>query len=221
MSLSDITQTARLIGTIKAKRSTVLAAKSTGTLDYLVQAGQKVSKGSLIARLENSELENVYTILKDAVKIAKDRYHRLLTLEKSNAASKHAVEERKNQWIEPEKALSDAKIELDKTHFTAPFEGIVGAYKILEGSQVQEGDPIVTFYDPSEVIVEFDIPAPLLSQIEDGKIAIINKKQYRISHVQKMIDPDTWSCPIYRTRVDEKIQLFTLLLTGCYYPVNE
>lgn len=193
--LGDITQTICLIGTVKAKRSTVLTARSSGTLDYLVHAGQKVPKGSLIARLENSELENAYTVLKDAVKIAKDRYHRLFILAKSNTASKHAVEERKNQWITAEKTLSDAKVALDKTRFTAPFNGVVGTYKILEGSQVQEGDPIVTFYDPSGIVVEFDIPAPLLSQIQDGQTVTINKKQHHISHVQKMIDPDTHMAP--------------------------
>ena len=51
-AFKNITQSVRLIGTIKAKKSTELTAKVTGTLDYIAHVGQKISKGDLIAKLK-------------------------------------------------------------------------------------------------------------------------------------------------------------------------
>jgi membrane fusion protein (multidrug efflux system) len=105
--------------------------------------------------------------------------------------SKQALEEKKAQWIDAQKRLSLAKIELDKSRFIAPFEGIVGVYKITPGSQVAEGESIVTLYDPTDVMVEFDIPGSLLHQLKDGQQVYVNGKSFPITHIQKMIDPET------------------------------
>jgi membrane fusion protein (multidrug efflux system) len=199
----NITQSVHLIGTVQAKRSTILIAKATGTLDYIAYAGKKISKGEVIAKLENIDLERTYTLSESAEKNAKDQYDRILQLEKSKLAKKQDVEDRKNQWIEAQKALNEAKIALEKTTFIAPFDGIVGGFKIREGVQVQVGDPIVSFYDPSALIVEFDIPTPILKLIQ-GKLdhnmdqkVIIDGKKITVPHIQKMIDPDTHMSPAY------------------------
>jgi membrane fusion protein (multidrug efflux system) len=201
----DITQSVGLIGTVQAKRSTVLFAKTIGTLDYVAHAGQKITKSDLIAKLENADLERTFILSESAAKNAKDQYDRILQLEKSRLAPKQDVEDRKNQWIEAQKALNGAKIQFDQTRFIAPFDGIVGGFKIREGVQVQVGDPIVSFYDPSELIVEFDIPTPILKLLHnktgtksgsDHKV-IIDGKKITVPQVQKMIDPDTHMSPAY------------------------
>jgi membrane fusion protein, multidrug efflux system len=205
ITYKNITQTIRLVGTVQAKRSTVLIAKTIGTLDYIAHAGEKISRKGVIATLENADLENTYTLSLSAEKNAKDQYERIVQLEKSRLAKKQDVEDRKNQWIEAQKALNTARIEFDKTRFFAPFDGIVGGFKMREGVQVQIGNPIVSFYDPSELIVEFDIPTPILKQIqrsfdqEPNKIhkVIIDGKKIQIPHIQNMIDPETLMSPAY------------------------
>ncbi|MBX9804488.1 MAG: efflux RND transporter periplasmic adaptor subunit [Alphaproteobacteria bacterium] len=200
-SRKDITQTVRLIGTIQAKRSTLLIAKTIGTLDYVAFPGQKILKKNVIAKLENMDLEQTYFLSESAEKNARDQYERMVQLEKSKLAKKQDVEDRKNQWIDAQKALNSARIEFDKTRFIAPFDGIVGSFKRREGVQVQVGDPIVSFYDPTELIVEFDIPSPILKVIQEdaGKVqeVIIDGEKIDVPHIQKMIDPDTHMSPAY------------------------
>lgn len=203
--LTNITQTVRLIGTIQAKRSTVLIAKTIGTLDQVAFAGQKISRGGLIAKLENVDLEETCQLSANAEKVAKEQYEHIVQLGKTHLAKKYDVGDRRNQWIEAQKSLAAAKIELDKTRFIAPFDGIVGVFKMREGIQVQVGDPIVTFYDPSELIIEFAIPTPVLQKIyadanqnrDKDHIAIIDGKIMKVSHIQRMIDPDTHMSPAY------------------------
>lgn len=187
----NIIQTVRLIGTVKAKRATTFIAKTQGTLQHHIPAGHHVKKGAVLATLENSELEKSYALTLDSVKIAKIQYERLLPLAKSHVISKQALEEKKAQWIDAQKRLSLAKIDLDKSRFIAPFDGIVGVYKITPGSQVAEGESIVTLYDPTDVMVEFDIPGSLLHQLKDGQQVYVNGKTFPLTHVQKMIDPQT------------------------------
>lgn len=196
-ALGNITMTSRFIGTIRAQHSTTLIAKTTGTLDSLLNAGQWVKKGALIAKIDNADIEKTYELSVLSEKIANDQYHRAETLQKSGTSSKSTLEEKKNAWITAQKSLAEAKIARDKLHFYAPFDGVVGVFKVHEGAQVQEGDSIVSLYDMASLIVEFDIPATILPKIQDRQTAYINGKEYPLTHVQRMIDEETHMCPAY------------------------
>lgn len=195
IKISDIQQTIRLIGTIHPKHATILVAKGSGMLDSLVATGQKVHKGTLIAKIDNPDSENNLELSETAEKIAKTQYKRLLTLLKSGIVSSKEAEEKKQAWIIAQRELSKAKIELDTMRFYAPFDGIIGAYKKREGTQVNIGEPIVTIYDPSALVVDFDIPCTNLTAINEGQAVRIFDKTHPLSHLQKMIDDETHMCP--------------------------
>jgi membrane fusion protein (multidrug efflux system) len=150
----------------------------------------------LIAKLENADLEHSVLLSEDAVKLAKEQYDKYtLVFAKSNAISQKSLDDAKAAWITAQKALATAKQELDQTKFIAPFAGIVGVYKIRDGSQVTQGEQILTFYDPNEIIIEFNIPANYLKQINNGQTVIIGNKLLHIEHIQKMVDPNTNMSP--------------------------
>lgn len=195
VSKKDIQQTARFIGTIRPKHATILIAKVTGTLDVLLNAGKFTTKGTIIAKIDNAESEKNYTLSKSAEAIAKAQYDRVSQLAKSGHSSKHDVEDKKQTWIESQKTLATAKVAFDETQFLAPFDGIIGVFKIREGTQVQLGDQVVSFYDPLSLMVEFDIPASLIPFVQDGQSVNINGKTYPLTHVQRMIDEETRMCP--------------------------
>lgn len=191
----DIRQTIRLIGTIRPKHATILIAKGSGMLDSLVATGQKIQKGELIAKIVNPDIENNYQLAEVAEKIAKTQYERLSGLLTAGIVSSKEAEEKKQAWILSQRDLSKAKIELDTMRFYAPFDGIIGAYKKREGAQINQGDPIVTIYDPSSLVVDFDIPCTNLTTINEGQAVRIFEKEYSLTHVQKMIDDETHMCP--------------------------
>lgn len=187
----DISQHIRLIGRLKAKKQTTLIAKKEGILEYLAPIGRSLKKGELIARLENKDQAHHYALSKEAEKLAKSQYERVLSLVKTNAISKQMVDERKNALLEAQKALSLAKVELDKSQFIAGFDGMVGISRFSVGAQVEAGDIILTFYDPHQVKVEFDIPATYFNQIQEGQSVLINGQSMQLTNIQKMIDPQT------------------------------
>ncbi len=197
VGIKDIQQTIRLIGTIKPKNSTVLIAKTAGILDSLLPAGQVVKKGTLIAKIDNNEIERSYLLSESVEKLAREQYERASLLHKSGHLSKSTVEEKKRLWIEAQKKRSEAKIEFEKIRFQAPFDGTIGLFKAREGAQVQEGDPIVSFYDPASLMVEFGIPASVMTFTHEGQPVRIQGTSYTLTKVQKMIDEETHMSPAY------------------------
>lgn len=193
----DIQQTIRLIGTIQYKYSTTLKAKTIGTIDFILPAGQKVQKETLIAKIANADIEQNYHLSSLSEKIANTQYERAKLLLKFGNLSHQAVEEKKNIWIEAQKVLANVKIELDKTKFFAPFDGMIGIPKIRVGSQVQVGDKIVNFYNPLNVIVEFNIPDSIINLLQDSPLALINDQAYPLSQFQKIIDEENGMCPAF------------------------
>ncbi len=197
VQLKNISQTSQFIGTVRSQQETSLVAKTGGILDVLASSGQRVKKGELIAKIINTDIEQNYILLKEVEQIAKLQYERATQLHKSGVSSKHALEEKNNAWIESKKRLSDAKIALDQINICAPFDGVVGLFKLRKGSQVQAGGVLVSFYDPVNLIVEFDIPLSIVATIKDGAAVFVNSKKYALTHVQRMLDEETHMCPAY------------------------
>ncbi|WP_454782961.1 efflux RND transporter periplasmic adaptor subunit [Legionella sp. WA2022007384] len=192
---STIEKKIKLIGTIRPKHATVLIAKGSGMLDTLMSSGQVVQKGDLIAKITNPDIERSYQLSKETERLENTQYQRLKNLQKTGFVSAREVEEKKRIWIDSQKEKAKTKIELKNMRFYAPFDGVIGAFKIKEGAQVTEGAAVVTIYDPDSLTVEIDIPCTNNHSIEENQPIYILGKLYHLNHVQKMIDDETHMCP--------------------------
>lgn len=185
----------KLIGTIRPKHSTILVAKGAGMLDPLVSSGQSVKKGDLIAKIINPDIEKSYQLSKETEQLESTQYQRLKNLQPRGFVSAREVEEKKRIWIDAQKEKARTKIELKNMRFYAPFDGVIGAFRIKEGAQISEGAPVVTIYDPNSLTVEIDIPCTNNHSIKEKQPIYILNRLYHLNHVQKMIDDETHMCP--------------------------
>lgn len=191
----NINKTIRLLGTIKPKHIMVLTAEVYGVVEDIKPAGQKVKKGEIIAQLENSTIDNSLKLAENASNIAKAAFDRSSSLFAKGIITKKELEEAKLKMIDEQQKLSSARLEHDKTVFKAPFNGIVGAHKIRAGTNVQQGDTILTFYQPDDLLIEFDVPEPQVPHVQTGHKAIVHNKEYAITDFQKTVDPETHMAP--------------------------
>lgn len=205
-------QTIRLLGTIHPQHTSVLSAKSAGVLDALVATGQRVTKGTLIAQIENPDVEKKLRLSLKTQQLAKTSLERYQPFLAKGVVSAKEIDEKKQTLINAQKDLSTARIAFDNLRFYAPFDGIVGAYKKREGAQVALGDPVVVLYDPDSLVVDFDIPCSHLAAVQPGQPVEVLKKRYRLSHVQNMIDEETHMCP-----ADVDIQCASCLMGSSVY----
>ena len=194
---ANINQTVELIGTIQANKKTILTSKSKGILEVFIQSGQPVKKGELLAKIKNNEIEQNVHIQKELEEIAQKQFDRSVFLLTSGLSSKQNMEEKKTLLLDLQKKHSDAKSALEELKIYAPFDGMAGVFKLRSGSEASPGEAIVTFYDPSLLLVEFDLPLFAAKQVSDGADIFVNQNAYRLTHVQKMLDEETHMCPAY------------------------
>lgn len=197
VSLKGIQQIETFIGTIQAKRSTVLAAKIRGILDITTNAGQQVKKNDVLARVIDVHSDQTYDLAAEKERLTKIQYERAQTLHQQGSLSKNTLEEKKNTWLDASKNKVDAQKNCAHTLIQAPFDGIVGIFKAQEGSLVHENDAIVSVFDPTTLEVKFDIPLQILGRIRDNATIFIGDGTYTLTHVQRMLDPTTHMCPAY------------------------
>ena len=197
LKLRSLEQTTSFIGTIRAKQATLLESRSRGILKQFVQSGKHVKKGALIAQIENKAVEKNHALSDTLVHLAQVQYERFNQLYQQGIVSKNAVDEKKSLWIEARKRRADALMALDEINVYAPFDGVMGVFKMREGSQVQAGTPLVSIYEPSRMIVEFDVPSSFLKHIHDGSRVYIHKAPYPIDSIQHMLDEDTHMSPAF------------------------
>ncbi|GHT91274.1 MexH family multidrug efflux RND transporter periplasmic adaptor subunit [Alphaproteobacteria bacterium] len=192
---SEITHEIDLIGTVRPKHYCVLTAKARGTIDTLVLAGSVLKKGDVIAKIENPDIEKTYELSMSVEKIARDQHERMRLLAQKRVKSQKESEDTLRSLMEAEKDLAKARIEQKNTMVEAPFDGILGAYKVKDGEQVAEGCPLASFYNPEQLQVEFEIPSQYVMKIEPGQLLYINHAPLKLTHVQKAIDEESHMCP--------------------------
>ena len=188
-------KTVRLLGTVQPKHTASLVAKGDGRLDVIIASGQTVKKGTLIAAIDNIDIETNLELSHSAANMAQARFKKLNSLSNTGYISKKEIEDKKQAWIDAAKEVSRMKIERDHLRIYAPFDGIVGAYLTRDGSDINKGTVVAQFFDPSEVVVDVDIPCSRYPAIRKGQKARVQGTLYQLAHMQTMINPKTHMCP--------------------------
>ena len=66
--------------------------------------------------------------------------------------------------------LQQIEVSLDETEIKAPFDGIITAKYIEEGSMISLGTPLVALQDPNDNWVDFKIPETKLKDFHFGQV---------------------------------------------------
>ncbi|MEI7494306.1 MAG: efflux RND transporter periplasmic adaptor subunit [Alphaproteobacteria bacterium] len=178
-------------GTVQARQSSPLVVQTDGVLDWLTQSGDEILTSQTIAKIDNPEIEKAHELASSAEAIAKQQYNRSAALAKSNTTSHQQLQEREQAWITAQQNLAKAETDRKKALFIAPFDGIVGPQLIHEGTHVKTGDVIGHFFNPSDLVVEVQIPVSYKESLKENQTAMVEGKPYSLPHVPKMLNPTT------------------------------
>ena len=222
-------QTTPIIGRFVARRSGVVAARISGPVkELMIDVGDRVAAGKLIARLDTSRLTWRYKVAgaevaeaKAQIRTAKVRLKllvqelkRLENLRKSAAFSQARYEDKqvevsraKSQVAEVRASLSRriankemVRVDLNHASISAPYPGVVTRRHTEIGSYVKEGDPVVTLIDDSNLEIEADVPAKRILGLSSGlKVkANLNAKISFETKVRAIVPLEN---PLARTRM--------------------
>lgn len=151
------------IGSGEAIQSVIVMPQASGTLnEILVTAGQKVTKGQVLARLDDDEQlierDKAQVSLKSAVEKSSS-YKNLQSVARLDALDAQIAEE------SAKLALSTAQLNLKRREIVAPISGVAGIVSANVGDNVTTQSSIVMLDDRSQILVDFYAPERFVSQV--------------------------------------------------------
>ena len=194
-----LSETVPVIGRLVARQSGVVAARTSGAVDaILVDVGDRVAKGDIIAILADERMEAARD---GAAAVVRQRRGMLETaqaeleikalelgrqenLQSSAAFSKARYDdarqelamqegqlsERQAQLAEAQANLARAALDLDDTEIKAPFGGIVTEKHTDVGAYVNVGSSVVSLINDLDLEVEAEVPTDRLAGLEPGSV---------------------------------------------------
>ncbi len=164
VGLGTVNDRLSAIGTGDAVQSVAVTPQVDGTLAKVaIVSGQKVTRGDLLAQLDNDE----QTIARDQARVALKSATEKANLYANLKSTVSRIDAFDAQIaVEAAKlALDTAELNLKRRDIVAPIDGIAGIITINPGDNVTTGTVIATLDDRSEILVDFWVPerfAPIL-----------------------------------------------------------
>jgi RND family efflux transporter MFP subunit len=156
-------------GTIEEASASTLSFSVGGTVNTIaVSAGERISKGQLIATLDPTQVQSALDVAAATLEQAQDAYERLASLRENNSLPEI-------QWVDAESKLKQAqstynisKKNLNDTRLYAPFSGYVKDKSVEVGTNVMPGSPVINLVRIDNVKVCISVPETEISKISIG-----------------------------------------------------
>ena len=146
-------------GTILANESVELKSEISGkVVKILFKEGSRVSKGDLLLKINDEELQAQLLGARSALKLAEDNMARAKKLLEKQGISQQDYDAAANDLNVKKANLDLIKAQIDKTEIKAPFEGIIGLKYVSEGSFINSSTVIASLQDIDPVKIDFSIP---------------------------------------------------------------
>jgi len=162
----------RYSGTVEAAQTIPLTFQSSGTVEQvLVQEGDAVRKGQLLAVVNKADNQSIYNSSLASYQQAKDAYDRLKQVYDNGSLSEVKWVEMETNMKQAESQLQIAKNSLDKCNLYAPTNGVIGK------RNVEPGQSSIASFSPIElvkietVLVKISVPENEIGKIKKGMTA--------------------------------------------------
>lgn len=203
VSIQTITDTlfkhyAEVQGNVATDENIIIYPEFSGILtDVRVNEGDRVSKGQVLARIDDGGLQNELAQLEAQERLAKTTYERQERLWEQNIGSEMQYLEAKTNYEALQSSVNRLKSQLDKTVVRAPFSGVVDEVISEQGEVVSPGqNQLFRLISLDKMYVEADVPENYLSKISKGTEVKVNigsvgrEFEGKISQVGNNINPN-------------------------------
>ncbi|MHA7968672.1 efflux RND transporter periplasmic adaptor subunit [Rhizobium sp. CAU 1783] len=156
------------LGTGEAIQSVTIMPQVSGTLSEIaIRSGDRITKGQVIARLENEEQRIARDQAQVALKSAEEKNQLYENLK--SAASRIDAFDAAIVLEGAKLALSSTELELKRRDIVSPIDGVAGIVTVNPGDNVTTATAIATVDDRSELLVDFWVPERFAPIIEVGQ----------------------------------------------------
>ena len=157
-------------GSVDTKENILVQPEFQGTLVSLsVKAGQRVSKGQILGRIDDAGLSQQVASLESLYALAKTTFERQKNLWDQKIGSEIQYLQAQTQMISAQRGVAQIKAQLSKTIIRAPFAGIIDEVFVEKGQVVapsQQG--LMRIVNLSNMYVSTSIPETYIGKLKVG-----------------------------------------------------
>lgn len=157
-------------GTIVADESTEIHPEVSGRITHLyVREGARVSKGAMLAKLYDGDLQAQKRKLEVQLKIAQSTQTRTEQLVKIGGISQQDYDLTLLSVSNLRADLDIIRTSIAKTEIRAPFSGKLGLKAVSTGAFVTPASIITTIQKTNGLRIDFNVPEKYVGQIKNGQ----------------------------------------------------
>lgn len=156
-------------GTVVANETTELHPEVSGRLTYLnIPEGRSVSQGTVLAKINDADLQAQLTKLRAQLSLAEkteERLRKLLEVEGINRADYDVAV---NQVNTLKADIGVVQADISRTVLRAPFSGTIGLRKVSPGAYVTPQSVLATIQQVNRSKIDFTLPEVYASTVKTG-----------------------------------------------------
>jgi len=160
-----------LQGNVETKQNLVLTPEIGGILKQVfIKEGDNVSKGQVLARIDDGGLAQQKAQLQIQADLAKTTFERQKRLWDEKIGSEIQYLSAKSNYEALQESVNQINQQLGKTNIRAPFSGVIDDVITEQGSVVAPGQtPLIRIVNLSDMYITTDIPESYITTITEGK----------------------------------------------------
>jgi membrane fusion protein (multidrug efflux system)/multidrug efflux system membrane fusion protein len=161
------------IGVVIAGESAEIEPRAEGRIEAVfVAAGDRVARGTPLARLDGKRLRSELSAASAALAEASRRHERRRRLARSNAAAvtTEELDAAQREVVQERARVAQLKDAVAEAVVTAPFEGTVAERYLTAGAMAGPGKAIVRLVGSGEPRVRFALPEDRASEVAPGRL---------------------------------------------------
>lgn len=159
-----------LVGTVESDRRIQISSRMSAYVEeVLASAGDRVTNGQLLVRLDERELREQLAAAEAQGNQALAEFRRTQQLFQRNAATEQALTAAEAAYQSARAQVDRVKATLSYARVRAPIDGVVTERKVEAGDLANPGQLLLTMFDPVNMRLEVPVPVRLIDRFAIGQ----------------------------------------------------
>lgn len=185
-------------GRVESENNVLVSARSMGVITQVfVNEGDQVSKGQVLAQIDNSVMMRNIEGLKSQLELATSVYDRQKNLWDQKIGTEVQFLQAKTQKEGLEKQVAAAQEQIEMTRIKAPLSGVVDEVSIKVGENIAPGMPAARIINNADLKITANVSEAYVTRIKKNNPIVISIPELgkdveaKLTFVGRNIDPLT------------------------------
>ncbi len=173
MKEQSLTDQLYVSGSIIPDEEVSLSFETSGKItDIFFREGARVTKGELLAKINDAPLQAELRKLESQLRLFQDRMYRQNALLEKEAVSKEAFQEAQTNLATLQAEIDMVKAKIAQTELRAPFDGVLGLREVSVGTYASPTTSVARLTKTNPLKIEFAVPERYAGVLKAGNALV-------------------------------------------------